>query len=100
MKSEPIHTLPKKGSIHLQRVRCGKSGCRCAQGQRHVASYLFWREDGRLHKRYVPAAEVAAVRAACAARREQERQARETLQAGRRQWRALVDFVREVESNG
>ena len=99
MKSEPIHTLPKKGSIHLQRVRCGKPGCRCARGERHAASYLFWREGGRLRKRYVPAAE-AAVRAACAARRERERRAREALQAGRRQWRALVDLVREVESNG
>ena len=100
MKSEPIQTLPKTGSIRLQRVCCGKPGCRCARGQRHVASYLFWREGGRLHKRYVPVAEVAAVRAACAARREQERQAREALIAGRRQWRALVDLVREVESNG
>ena len=99
MKSEPIQTLPKTGSIHLQRVCCGKPGCRCARGQRHVASYLFWREGARLRKRYVPAAEVAAVRAACAARRQRERRAREALRSGRRQWRALVDRVREVEND-
>ena len=100
MTSELIQALPKTGSIHLQRVRCGKAGCRCARGERHAAHYLFWREGGRLRKRYVPAAEVAAVRAACAARRARERQARETLQAGWHQWRALVDRVREVERNG
>ena len=100
MTSGPIQTLPKKGSIHLQRVRCGKPGCRCARGERHAASYLFWREGGRLRKRYVPAAEAAAVRAACAARRQRERRAREALRAGWRQWRALVDVVREVENGG
>ena len=100
MTSEPVQTLPKKGSIHLQWVRCGKPGCRCARGERHAASYLFWREGGRLRKRYVAAADAAAVRSARAARRERERQARDALRAGRRHWRALVDLVREVENGG
>ena len=100
MKSELIQTLPKKGSIHVQRVQCGKPGCHCERGEPHAAYYLFWREGGRLRKRYVAAAEVAAVRSIYAARRQRERRAREALRAGRRQWRALVDRVREVENDG
>ena len=100
MTSEPRATLPKKGSIHRQWVRCGKPQCRCGRGERHAAQYLFWREGGRLRKRYIPAADAPAVRAACAARRQRERRAREALRAGWQQWRALVDVVREVESHG
>lgn len=53
------------GSLHVQRVRCGKLNCRCARGQLHTAHYRFWREGGRLRKAYVRRAEVEAVRAAC-----------------------------------
>lgn len=35
-------------------VRCGKEGCRCAQGERHGPyTYKYWKEDGRLRKQYV-----------------------------------------------
>ena len=90
---EPLpKTLP--GAVCAQRVRCGKPGCRCARGQGHLAYYRFWREGGRLKKRYVRRADLAAVRAACAARRRESRELAEAWQ----QWRQLVAVVREVSS--
>ena len=88
---EPLpKTLP--GVVCAQRVRCGKPGCRCARGQRHLAYYRFWREGGRLRKRYVRRADLAAVRAACEARRRERRELAEAWQ----HWRQLVAVVREV----
>jgi hypothetical protein len=83
-------TLP--GVVCAQRVRCGKPGCRCARGPGHVAYYRFWREAGRLRKCYVRRGDLAAVRAACDARRRDQRE----LAEGWYQWRTLVAAVREV----
>ncbi len=88
---EPLpKTLP--GVVCAQRVRCGKPGCRCADGQGHLAFYRFWRERGRLRKCYVPLADLASVRAACEARQRERRE----LADGWQQWRNLVAVVREV----
>lgn len=88
---EPLpKTLP--GVVCAQRVRCGKPGCRCAHGQRHLAFYRFWREAGWLRKCYVRRADLAAVRAACEARQRERRELSESL----RHWRKLVAVVREV----
>lgn len=40
----------------LERVRCGKAGCKCAgkNGELHGPYwYAYWRDDGRLRSRYV-----------------------------------------------
>jgi hypothetical protein len=88
---EPLpKTLP--GVVCAQRVRCGKPGCRCAHGQGHLAFYRFWREGGRLRKRYVRRADLVAVWAACDARRRERRE----LAGAWQQWRKLVAVVREV----
>jgi hypothetical protein len=88
---EPLpKTLP--GTVCAQRVRCGKPGCRCARGPGHLAYYRFWREGGRLRKCYVRHADLAAVRAACEARRRERRELAEAWQ----QWRRLVAVLREV----
>jgi hypothetical protein len=89
-------TLPKTlpGVVCAQRVRCGKLGCRCADGQGHLAFYRFWREDGRLRKCYVRRDDLAAVRAACDARRQERRELVEAWQ----HWRKLVGTVREVSA--
>ncbi|WP_390621241.1 DUF6788 family protein [Urbifossiella limnaea] len=88
---EPLpKTLP--GVVCAQRVRCGKPGCHCANGQGHLAFYRFWREGGRLRKRYVRRADLAAVRTACAARQRE----RQELADSWRKWRNLVAVVREV----
>ena len=60
-------TLPKieAGTLHEQFVRCGRPGCRCADGRLHGPYfYRFWREAGRLRKAYVPRSQLEAVRAA------------------------------------
>ena len=63
MKRNPYETLPKmtKGTVHIQRVRCGKPRCRCRRGESHVAYYLFWRVAGKLRKRYIPRADAPSV---------------------------------------
>jgi hypothetical protein len=81
------------GVVCAQRVRCGKANCRCAEGQRHLAYYRFWREGGRLRKRYVPRADLERVRAACQARRD----ARRLLVQSWEQWRRLRTVVRQAE---
>lgn len=40
----------------LERVRCGKAGCKCAgaQGELHGPYwYAYWRDDGKLKSRYI-----------------------------------------------
>ncbi|MFL6229034.1 MAG: DUF6788 family protein [Pyrinomonadaceae bacterium] len=57
------------GSLHAQRVRCGKSNCKCARGEPHVAYYFFWSTPGGVRKHYVRRADVPAVCAAVEQRR-------------------------------
>jgi hypothetical protein len=71
-----VHKIPAAeplpGSLHAAWVRCGKAGCKCAGGERHGPFWRRqWREGGRTHRRYVRRADVARVRAALAAWREQ-----------------------------
>lgn len=52
------------GSLTEQTRRCGKAGCRCADGEPHGPyAYFAPRTAGRGRLRYVPAGLVAAVRA-------------------------------------
>jgi hypothetical protein len=52
------------GTLVEQTRRCGKSGCRCLQGQPHGPyTYFVPKTAGRGRMRYVPANLVAAVRA-------------------------------------
>jgi len=43
-----------RGSVSVRRRVCGKAGCRCAQGQRHEAMYVVYREAGQTTQIYVP----------------------------------------------
>jgi hypothetical protein len=75
-RTETADSLPKTlpGTVHTQWVRCGKSSCRCARGELHGPyHYHFWRENGRLRKRYVKPDDVAEVRARCAERQKLHR---------------------------
>lgn len=52
------------GSLVEQTRRCGKPGCRCAQGDPHGPyAYFAPRPGGRGRSKYVPASLVATVRA-------------------------------------
>ena len=100
---KPQKTVPKTlpGAVVQQYVRCGKAGCRCAQGALHGPySYRKWREGGRQRKAYVPATEVTDVRTACAGYRARWRQFRLMRDLGRREWSRLAGLLREVEAHG
>ena len=54
-----------RGSVVVHRRRCGKPTCRCAGGEAlHEATVLNYSERGRTRFVMLPAAQVAAVRAA------------------------------------
>jgi hypothetical protein len=80
-------------------VRCGRAWCRCAKGgAKHGPYYVrYWREAGRRRKEYLRLDAAPARRAACDARRAQERQNRQRLADGREEWRALVSALRLYE---
>ena len=65
MKTKSEKLLPKtadeiqNGGLYLQRVRCGKSNCKCAGGETHTAYYFFTRRNGKLIKFYIRKADVA-----------------------------------------
>lgn len=94
-------TLPKTGSFHRQWVRCGKPACRCLTGALHGPyHYLFWRDGGRLRKRYLRKNNVASVRTAHAMGRQNAQQGRERLRAAWETWRAAQTLLREVSTHG
>ncbi len=54
-----------RGSVVVHRRRCGKPTCRCAGGEAlHESTVLSYSEQGRTRFVMLPAAQVAAVRAA------------------------------------
>ena len=54
-----------RGSVVVQRRRCGTQSCRCADGkQLHESTVLSYSQDGRNRTVMLAADEVAAVRAA------------------------------------
>jgi hypothetical protein len=75
-------------------VRCGKPGCRCARGELHGPYYVHgWRERGEQRRRYVPLANVEAVRRELAEAAEK----RERLLAAWEYFRRLRKLLREVD---
>ena len=92
---------PLPGSLQIEWKRCGKGSCRCARGELHGPyAYLFWRERGRLRKRYVRFAEVERVRASCEKRRLRQREFRRDRDDARRAWRTLLTAIRGYERDG
>lgn len=89
-QNQTIKMLP--GHVARVRVRCGKSNCRCAHGQRHLAHYHVMLEDGKRTRRYIRRADVEMTRAACNAYRQLQAQ----LRAGRAQYRALMAYARRI----
>ena len=53
---------------------CGKPGCRCNRGQKHVSLYLVASEGGKLRQLFIP----------------------KSLEAQARQWVAAYQRVREL----
>lgn len=63
----PTGAIPRmiRGSVVVQRRRCGKANCRCADGQQlHETTVLSYSEAGRSRSVVLDPADVKAVRAA------------------------------------
>ena len=81
-----------RGFITRALVRCGKSNCRCARGDRHIAHYYVTYRNGARLRRYVRRDEVADVRKACQAHRDLQAQ----LRAGRAEYKELLAHARKL----
>jgi hypothetical protein len=87
---------PLPGVICEQRVRCGKPGCRCNSGSPHRAFYRFWRERGKLKKKYIRKGDLEYVRACVAAWGRMEAAAKTMLKSSggravRRQIKHMIE---------
>jgi len=60
------------GSVVSMARTCGKAGCRCAQGEKHVSLYLSTKVKGQRRMVYIPAELEEEVRRRVAAYREVE----------------------------
>jgi hypothetical protein len=60
------------GTLQRQRVRCGKSNCKCARGELHIGFYVFYSQRGVQRKFYVRRDDVAKVRAFVEARKRRD----------------------------
>jgi hypothetical protein len=79
------HRIPRmvRGSVVVQRRRCGKPNCRCADGEQlHEATVLSYSERGRNRTLMLAAGEVAAVSAAVARYREAQARLEAEANAG------------------
>lgn len=91
-------TLHKTPALVSYRVRCGKSGCHCAAGERHGPYwFLHWREGPLQRRRYVRQADVPAVEAIIAERRAVDRAARQQAAQAVTDLRRIRNLVRNVE---
>lgn len=43
-----------RATLNPRQKVCGKSGCRCAHGEKHSALYVVASEDGKPHQLFVP----------------------------------------------
>ena len=52
----PIHEEPVlRGTLSVRRVTGGKAGCRCIQGQKHLALFLSSSREGTTRQIFIPA---------------------------------------------
>lgn len=81
------------GSIVSMARRCGKAGCHCAQGEKHVSLYLSVKIEGKRRMVYIPAHLEEKVRQRVDAYREVKRLTQEVSEA-------CVDRVLELKREG
>ncbi len=93
------------GTVLTEYKKCGRGNCRCARGELHGPYYYrFFREEGRLHRAYVKACDLATVKMECderralvAAGRQERQEERVCEQRGREDYRRLMGMLRELE---
>ncbi len=98
----PEESEELSGSVCTQRVRCGRSNCHCTSGGAALHGpyfYHFWREGGRLKKRYLKPDQVETTRAACERNKAQRRRRanyRKAYRAPKSQ--TFQSLMREIEA--
>ena len=81
-------------AVCAQYVKCGKPNCKCALGQFHGPYFAaFWKENGRIRKRYIRLADVEQMRELS----EQPRLLIREIAEDDARLRQLRAFVREHE---
>jgi hypothetical protein len=101
LKNKIQNSLPKiqplPGVICLQKIKCGKPNCRCANGLLHDGYYYhFYYVRGKLHKKYVKKADVLQVKAGCLAYKTNRREMRQLIEESKRDWQRLKRMLKEV----
>lgn len=97
--TETWKPLPKNAAVCAQFVRCGRLPCRCDTGRLHGPYwYLFWRERGRLRKRYVPREEATTLHECLKARRNARDGRRDQLRTASEALANLGGALRSVEA--
>ncbi len=97
--TETAETLYKTPVLVSHRVRCGKPTCRCITGEGHGPYwFLYWRDDTVQRRRYVPVAELPAVRLLVEARRAAEQAERLVLGQSLETWRGMRRWLRDLET--
>lgn len=69
------------GSVVSMARRCGKTGCRCVQGEKHVSLYLSVKIEGKRRMVYIPSQLEESVSGRVDAYREVQRLIREVSAA-------------------
>ncbi len=93
--AETFHKTP---ALVSYRVRCGKSGCRCATDERHGPYwFLHWREGSVQRRRYVRQSDVPTVEAIITRRRVADRAARQHVAQAITDLGRIRTLVRDVE---
>jgi len=50
-----VHDAPLlRGTLSTRRITCGKSGCHCAKGEKHLCVYLTCSRAGRVEQVFIP----------------------------------------------
>lgn len=83
----------ENGGVYEQKVRCGKSNCRCANGSFHTGFYFITRVEGRLRKIYVPRSRVKQIRRLVRKARR-DRELRRAIRNG--SFTLLTDFQEQI----
>lgn len=98
-KSENLQPKILQGYVRSERVKCGKSNCRCAKGKLHGEYfYRYEWQNGRRVKSYVKREDIDDVIAACSAWRETSRRQREHSRSAKLRLREIKSLLRENES--
>lgn len=86
------------GGIYEQRVRCGKSNCKCSQGSFHLAFYFFTRWNRKLIKFYVRKADLIEFSSLVNQATTERRNGRRVLQGNLEMLRGIRLDLREKQA--